>query len=444
MRIKFLLLLTGILFGQSNFATITIYKNGTALVKQPVIWNITKGNDYLIYDDLPNAIQSETPFLDIHGVQVTSQQYFNKVFSGNDYLNSLIGEKISVKPKDERAVDGILLEYTTLDLTIKHKNSIYIYTRSDIEYIEGAEKIKNPILKPYLSWDVKAKQSGDVEGRILYKTSNMNWTTLYRLLLLDQEHGELIADAVISNNTNLDYEDAQLQVVEGQLNLSKGNGPVSVLRGNKMMAMDAYTQAATENKLGDYLLYPLNGTYDLQSKEKLSVRLYGPIKVKFHKTYIFENVERRQKEEPLAVNLSMENTDDYGLNIPLPVGKVEMYLNTQTHQMEYIGSDDMRQTPKGHSIKLSSGRAFNVTGKRKVINYDRQRKSEEAVIEIQVTNGREDSVSVKLIEHINGDWIVKQESDNYTKEDASTIHFPFVLGPSETKIVSYTYRKEWQ
>jgi len=444
MRIKLLLLLTGILYGQSNFATLTIYKDGTALVKQPVIWNITKGNDYLIYDDLPNAIQSETPFLDIHGVQVTSQQYFNKVFSGNDYLNSLIGEKISVKPKNEKVVEGILLEYTTLDLTIKRKNSIYIYTRSDIEYMEGAQKIKNPVLKPYLSWDVKANQSSDVEGRVLYKTSNMNWTTLYRFLLLDQEHGELIADAVISNNTNLDYEDAQIQVVEGQLNIAQEKGPVNVLRRNKMMAMDAYTQVATENKLGDYLLYPLNGTYDLQSKEKLSVRLYGPIKVQFRKTYIFENIERREKEEPLAVELSMENTADYGLNIPLPAGKVEMYLNSQTHKMEYIGSDDMRQTPKGQSIKLSSGRAFNVVGKRKVINYDRQRKSEEAVIEIQVTNGREDPVSIKLIEHINGDWIVKQESHNYTKEDASTIHFHFVLGPGEIKIVSYTYRKEWQ
>jgi len=444
MRIKLLFILAGLLFGQSNFTTLTIYKDGTGLVKQPVIWNVTKGKDYLIYDDLPKAIQAETPFLDIHGVQVLSQQYFNKVFSGNDYFDSLIGETISVKPKDERSVDGILLEYTSRDITLKHKNSIYIYNRNEVEYIEGTQRLRNPILKPYLSWDVNASQSGDVEGKVLYKTSNMNWTTLYRFLLLDQEHGELIADAVISNNTNLDYEDAQLQVVEGKLNISKAKGGGSVFRGNRMIQVEAYTQAATENKLGDYHMYSLNGTYDLQSKEKLSVRLYGPLKVQFHKTYIFENMERRQKEEPLAVELSLENTDEYGLNIPLPEGKVEMYLNTNSHSMEYIGSDDMSQTPKGQSIQLSSGRAFDVIGKRKVINYDRQRKSEEAVIEIQVMNGRTDSVTVKLIEHINGDWIVKQESHNYTKEDASTIQFPLTLGPGETKIVSYTYRKEWQ
>lgn len=444
MRLIFPFLLTSLLFAQSNYATITIYKNGSALIKQPVVWNVTKGEDYLIYDDLPASIYADTPFLNIHGVQVLAQQYFNKIFSGNEYFDSLIGEKITIKPKDERTIDGELLEYTAKDITIKHKKSIMIFSRSELEYVEGPEKINHPILNPYLSWDVMAPQSGDVSGDIIYQSSNLKWDAVYRLFLLDQNRGELITDAVISNHTNLDFEDAQIQVVEGQLNLAKGDGPVKVLRGNRMESKDAYTVAAKRNTLGDYYLYRLNGSHELQSKEKISVRLYGPLEVTFDKTYIFENVERRQKDEPLSVELSLKNTEEYGLNIPLPAGKVEMYLNTKDHSMEYIGSDALGQTPKGQTIQLSSGRAFNVTGKRKVLNYDRQRKSEEAVIEIQVNNGREDSVQVKLIEHINGNWIVKQETHNYTKEDASTIHFPMTLAPGEQKTVSYTYRKEWQ
>ena len=42
-------------------------------------------------------------------------------------------------------------------------------------------------------------------------------------------------------------------------------------------------------------------------------------------------------------------------------------------------------------------------------------KSEEAVIEIALTNNRTESVDILLIEHINGDWIIKDESLNYKK-----------------------------
>ena len=108
----------------------------------------------------------------------------------------------------------------------------------------------------------------------------------------------------------------------------------------------------------------------------------------FNKTYVFENYERRQKEEPLEIKLTMENSEDNGLGISLPGGKVEVYLYSQLGGLEYIGADNIGQVPKGQSAELTSGRAFDVIGNRKVLNYDRQRKSEEAVIEIKVTNAR--------------------------------------------------------
>ena len=438
------LLLSGLLMGQSNFATLSIYKDGSALVKQPVIWNVSRGEDYLIYDDLPKSIEKESPFLHIEGVQVLSQQYYNKVFNSIDYYDALIGEKVTLKPKNNKAISGILLEYSHQALTIEFKNTILTYPQIEVEFIQVKGKIKNPVFRPYLSWSVEAEASGDIEAEILYKTSHMHWNTLYRLLLHDQDQGELIVDAVISNDTDLDYEDAKLQVIEGKLNRVHGKKNYGGPARTERMMLSPNVPAATESELGDYHIYTLNGAHDFRSKEKISVRLYGPLKVQFQKSYLFENTERRQKEEPLSIQLSMENTEAFGLGLPLPEGKVEMYLNTETHAMEYVGSDRIGQTPKDQKIELSSGRAFEVTGKRKVLNYDRQRKSEEAVIEIEIINGRQEAINVKLIEHIHGDWIVKEESDKYTKEDASTIHFTLTLDAGKTKLVSYTYRKQWQ
>ena len=82
-------------------------------------------------------------------------------------------------------------------------------------------------------------------------------------------------------------------------------------------------------------------------------------------------------------------------------------------------------------------------GKRKVLNFERQRKSEEASIEVLITNTRDEKIPVRLEEQIRGDWVIKEASDNYIKRDASTINFLFSLNAGDTKSVTYTYRKEW-
>ena len=80
----------------------------------------------------------------------------------------------------------------------------------------------------------------------------------------------------------------------------------------------------------------------------------------------------------------------------------------------------------------------------KVLNYDRQRKSEEGTISIEVSNTLSKDIEVRLIEHIYGDWVVRDASTNYRKKDASTIHFPINISANTSETVTYTYRKEWK
>jgi len=205
--------------------------------------------------------------------------------------------------------------------------------------------------------------------------------------------------------------------------------------------------AAPEMKqasLGDYHIYDAGNIKKLIAKESMTVRMYGPLSVDYQKIYVFENAERQQKEEPLKVELTLSNTEVHGLGIPLPAGKIDMYTFSGSGGIEYIGSDQMGQVPKGESSTVQAGYAFDITGKRKVLNYDRQRKSEEAVIEVSINNTRTDPVQIKIVEHINGDWVIKDQSHDYQKEDASTIHFLISLEPGKKEYITYTYKKEWK
>jgi hypothetical protein len=200
--------------------------------------------------------------------------------------------------------------------------------------------------------------------------------------------------------------------------------------------------ASTE--LGDYHIYSAGELKNFTSKENITVGIYGPLNVNYEKIYVFENFERQQKDEPLKVEYTLSNTEKDGLGIVLPAGKVDIYTSSNKGGFEFIGSDKMGQIPKGESSKIQAGYAFDIIGKRKVLNYDRQRKSEEAVIEIVINNTKSEPSSIKVVEHINGDWVIKEQSHDYIKEDASTIHFIIDVKPGKKEYITYTYRKEWK
>jgi hypothetical protein len=443
---KLILILTGLLLGQSENATLTIYKDGTALVKQPVAWFIPAGNSYVTWSSLPTGIHRDTPFLNLDSALIISQRFNDNIFSGTGYFKKLRGDEINVKPKEGKMVKGKLLDISSSSVTIANQSGILMFNRNELEYLGSkVEILEEPTFYPYLSWDLQSNSERVVKGELVYKTRDFSWSTVYRLKMIDEEKGELIAEAVISNKSDMSFYNGNIQLVEGHLQKARTTYPLynrnAKLRPASIESVDS---PMNQSELGDYYIYTVNEVQDLETKENITVRMYGPLDVGYTKTYVFENSERRQKEEPLQVKLRMDNTESNGLGISLPGGKVEMYSYSEMGGLEYIGTDNIGQVPKGQHTTLTSGRAFDVIGKRRVLNYDRQRKSEEAVIEIQVNNTRTESVNVQLVEHINGDWIIKHESINYQKKDASTIQFPFSLGAGETKYVTYTYRKEWK
>ena len=429
---------------KSKDSRMTVYKDGTALVKQEIIWNnVQKGESLIKYDDIPLSIHKDTPFIKFDNAQVLNQRFVEKVFSSVDYFKSREGSQINIKPKNEKYISGKLLEISNKVITIQSKNGIRSFNRENIEYLESKDKVNSPNYSPYLSWNIKSSKIGRLKGDLVYKLSNISWETIYRLIINGQIKGELVADAVIFNNSSKDYINTNIQLVEGKLNNVK---PKIAHSSTNKNAVSRYAVNKMEPaSLGDYHVYNVEGKIKkLIARESITVRMYGPLNVDYEKIYVFENSERQQKEEPLKVELTLSNTEATGLGIPLPAGKIDMYTFTGSGGIEYIGSDQMGQVPKGESSTIQAGYAFDITGKRKVLNYNRQRKSEEAVIEISVNNTRSDPVQIKIVEHINGDWVIKDQSHDYKKEDASTIHFAIDLEPGKKEYITYTYKKEWK
>jgi hypothetical protein len=443
MKLFILIIFTKFIWAQSSKeSTITVYKDGTALVKQEIIWDaVSKGRTTLKYGDIPKSIHKDTPFISIKNAQVLSQKFVEKTFSSDQYFSSKKGDIITIKLKNEKAISGALIELTNKILTIQFKNSLRSFNRDNIEYIETEDIVSSPNFSPYLFWEVKSNKSGNLKANLVYKLSNISWDAIYRLTTNGQTKGELVVEGVISNNSSKNYINTNVNLVEGKINKVK---PMNNNNYGKAEMSRSLSKKNIPDALGDYHIYSAGKIKNFTAKENLTVGIYGPLNVNYEKNYVFENFERQQKEEPLKVEYTLSNTEKDGLGIVLPAGKVDIYTSSSKGGFEYIGSDRLGQVPKGESATIQAGYAFDITGKRKVLNYERQRKSEEAVIEVSINNTWSETASVKIIEHVNGDWVIKDQSHDYIKKDASTIYFLIDVKPGKKEYITYTYRKEWK
>ncbi|NHZ86669.1 MAG: hypothetical protein GWP19_12445 [Planctomycetia bacterium] len=450
-RLLMLIFTLSQIWGQSINASLTIYKDGFGLVKQPVSWDVNVGNNTIKYDRITNGMYADSPFLDLQNVEVYTQRLNQNIFSSNKLFQEKLGEQIVLKVSGEKSISGTLLEYNSSQISIQTKSNIQSFFRNKIDYIAIKKDDLIPQFRPVLSWDIIAKNSGTARGNLVYMSGGFDWNAKYRMIMLDESNKAiLIPEAFVKNNSDLSFSRLSLQLVEGNLNRVRHDYAVkSLQRSNAMMeyaeADMGYSGATPEREnLGDYYIYTISNELKLNANESIIVRLYDAREISYQKTYLFENYEQTQSEEPLAVEIKIDNTEKNNLNLPLPQGTIELYQTKRNGQLEFLGEDMVKQVPKGATARLIAGRAFDVVGKRKVLNYDRQRKSEEASIEITVTNTKNHDANVKIIEKISGDWVIRDESTRYIKEDASTIYFPITVPANSEMLVTYTYRKEWK
>ena len=285
MKLLRILLLSTFVFCQAEDVTLTIYKDGTALIKQPVGWSIPSGLSYITWNSLPDGIDKETPFLNISGADILSQRFNSNIFTGTDFFSDLKGKPIQVKPKNSKLIKGVLLEVSSGFITLKHSSGIITFNRNELEYLGSKyDEVELPTFEPFLSWDLKSKSARNIEGELVYKSKNFSWETVYRLIMKNEEKGELIAEAVISNTSDMDFRSSKIELVEGNLNKirSKRNPQERAGRSFSSLQLDA-TKLMNSDELGDYHIYSLNGAHDLGAKENITVRMYGPLDVGYTK-----------------------------------------------------------------------------------------------------------------------------------------------------------------
>jgi len=436
----FTIVFTQDMISSDNSREITIYKDGFATLKEPIVWNLKAGKNTTRFDNLSPNIVFDSPNLDLQGVQILSQTMNRNFNSSDSFLKNNIGSQVEIRLSNGAVNQGKLLDINGSSIAINTNKGLMVFQRTKIDFINLKANNIQDKFSPEISWDIFSSQDQTVFAELTYLTSGFSWKPIYKLELNTNDSSAILnIDAEVINHSNINLLGININVVEGELNQVNTNRPSSMQMQARRLADDS-----VNNKLGDFYIFKLGNNLNLKSLESVQFPLIPKRIISYEKIYVFSNVERDQKDEPLDIEISFDNSDENNLNLPLPSGIAYLYERSVDNKLNFLAKNNISQLYKGGSASFSAGKAFDIVGKRRILNYDRQSNVEESTISLQVINSSEKPIKVKVIEKIIGDWVVKQSSSMYIKDDASTIYFPLEIGPNSSQSVTYTYKKEWK
>ena len=207
-------------------------------------------------------------------------------------------------------------------------------------------------------------------------------------------------------------------------------------------------QQFKEKEFFEYHIYNLQRPTTLANNETKQISLFEASNVKAKKKFFYGSQSNRfygnqSGQGKVAVIVEFENSEEYGLGVPMPKGKVRVY-KSDGESLEFVGEDMIDHTPKKENIKLKIGDAFDIVAEEvQTENTQISTKVWEQEFEITFKNRKKENIVVEVERNLGTNWEILRSSLEYKKKDAFTINFNVpVKADSETKLtfrVRYRY-----
>jgi len=440
---------------------------GYAVVRQSQQAQFDSGLFTLVFEDVaahidPTTVSFTTP--ENPSAAAVLEQNFQFDLVGSDkLLEKYIDQPIKVvygTGDDSQSVTGTLLS-TQGGITLLRQDQS-IMTLQSWDRIDFPELPGGLRTKPALVWLLQSTSDQAEQINVSYQTQGMTWWADYNITLREDNQQctmDLSSWVSIVNKAGASFPNTQLKLIAGDVNRSQPTLMHSKSR-NQVTAMAA--ESFSEQPLFEYHLYQLPRTVDLPDNSTKQIQLMDPARnIRCQKQLIFNGSGQSgfkhnrpltdasytgSPMSPVEVLLKFKNSDDNQLGSPLPAGRVRVNtLNPNDQNLEFIGEDSIRHTPKNSEVLLKLGQSFDVKGQRVQKDFTLIKNGLVEQIAITITNQKSQPAKVTVTEPLYrwSNWTITQHDEEYRKPDASTIEFDLMVPAETSKTIAYTVQYNW-
>lgn len=303
--------------------------------------------------------------------------------------------------------------------------------------------------EPTLLWQADNRTAGRRSIETSYLADAISWTADYRLdLNRDENAGALSAWASVRNESGMNYRDAHVSLVAGDVRREEATRPMQpryAMALAKAEMTDQKSGTVTARPFTDYYRYDLPGTVDLANDETRQFRLMFAPRVTVKKSYELttqlpgSRMLQGPRKDWFDVRFTFEDRAHDGLGVPLPEGKFRIFSDGAGGAPQLLGEDRLSHTSRGESATVTIGKAFDITARHTQTTFRRLAgESFEMAYRIDLDNRRDNAVSVILDEKFPGDWTLTAQSEPGKRIDSATERYVVKLPAHGKRSLTYT------
>ncbi len=438
------LFLGSLLFGQDSQlkkTSITVYNQNIGIVKETRSLNLIKGTSVTNIVDVAQLIDPTTVKISFSG-EVIEQNYQYDLVSMDKILLRYLDKEVQLIGDKGELIEGTLLSCYGSQVVIKKKEGgLSLLPNISTYRFAVGELPKGLITRPTLQCMLNAEKGGQQDIDLSYQTGGMTWHAEY-VAVLDKNDKKMDLNSWVSvvNNCGTAFQDAELKLVAGDVNIVKQKQP-NFRETSDMVYMSKGAQPQFEEKsFFEYHIYNLQRQTNLSNNETKQVSLFEKEGISVKKKYLFETSQYLNNNEKVSVVISFKNEENNNLGVPMPKGKVRIF-KSDGKSLEFIGEDEIDHTAKNEELNLHIGNAFDVTAK--AIQTDYKKITDrifETSYKVTIKNHKSESISLEVRHDAGLLWTMKESSIDYKKEDASHILFVPDIPAGGEKEITFTLR----
>jgi hypothetical protein len=416
---------------------LTVYNHGQALVKEKFSRKLTAGISELEIEKVAETLNPSSVKLSSNsGLQVLEQNYRYDLVNQNKLLKKYLEAPVTVVLQNDKKVSGQLLSYDNSTLVLKTKTGTDIIQRNYVGSIKCPTPSERLYVRPTLAWTINTEKSGNYDLDLSYLAGVVSWRAEYVAVINDDDtEMDLSSWINLNNQSGKNYKDTKLKLVAGDLNRAQ---PEYRDRAEVAFMAKSAAQVVTERGFFEYHLYEIGFPVSVNNREEKQIQWLSPSTVKTVKQFVFEG--GGSSFSNLPIKITFKNDKNSGTGVALPAGIVRLFKKDTDGALELVGEDRIKHTSKDDLVAFEVGKAFDVKGKREVLDRrSKQNKFHEEDIKITLANRKDEAVVVDVIQRIGyGNWKIKNPSEAFEKLDANRVKFTVSVPANTEKVLTFT------
>jgi len=481
---------------------LTIYNEDFAVARTPIQLDLHAGLNEISTNQVTTKLEPDSVVLrdpsQKHSFRILEQNYDTGAVDQNWMLRKYEGKTIAFQPgaypfngeaaamhPEMKPIEGTIIRAPRADG--RYTNYPYPDNQPLIE-VNGQLQFQLPglplfpagtdglLLKPELRWEIESPAAQKLSAELAYITEGLSWDATYNVVAPhtgeagSEEKADLTGWVTIRNQSGTDFPAARIKLMAGDVaKIQPGNNP----QARDMVVMGAFTNGAsgqvTQKPFDDFHLYDLNRTVSLKDRETKQVQFIEAGGINLERTYVYDggkpinpqmqnnfnyggvnqqpNFGLNPDNNSVQIVEQIKNTQANHLGMPLPAGRIRIYREDADGQMEFIGESMINHTPAEDTVRITTGSAFDVKGRRRQTDFHINQNAHDLdeSFEITLTNQKSEPVKVRVVEHMNRgeNWEIQEKSADYTQIDSHTLEFPVDVPAKGEAKLDYSVRYTW-